>query len=131
MTTSNMSLPTPTGDIFEWDPDSTYVRKPPYFDGMTIEPAPVTDVEGARVLAKLGDSVTTDHISPAGSIRPDSPAGRYLIEHGVDRRLLPRAQRAARRPCGQGSAAPSGGVGDRRRQGRRRLGIGADGIEVP
>ena len=80
------SLPTPTGDTFDWDPESTYVRKPPYFDGMQREPAPVTDVTGARVLAKLGDSVTTDHISPAGSIKADSPAGRYLTEHGVDRR---------------------------------------------
>jgi aconitate hydratase A / 2-methylisocitrate dehydratase len=80
------SLPTPTGEIFTWDPESTYVRKPPYFDGMSADPAPVTDVEGARVLAKLGDSVTTDHISPAGSIRADSPAGRYLAEHGVDKR---------------------------------------------
>ncbi len=79
------SLPTPTGSTFEWDPDSTYVRKPPYFDGMPAEPAPVTDVVGARVLASLGDSVTTDHISPAGSIKADSPAGRYLAEHGVAR----------------------------------------------
>jgi aconitate hydratase len=80
------SLPTPTGDTFEWDADSTYVRKPPYFDGMAASPAPVTDISGARVLAKLGDSVTTDHISPAGSIKADSPAGRYLTEHGVDRK---------------------------------------------
>jgi len=80
------SLPTPAGDTFAWDPDSTYVRRPPYFEGMTREPEPVTDITGARVLAKLGDSVTTDHISPAGSIKPDSPAGRYLAEHGVDRR---------------------------------------------
>jgi aconitate hydratase len=80
------SLPTPAGDTFAWDPDSTYVRKPPYFDGMGAEPAPVTDLAGARVLARLGDSVTTDHISPAGSIKPDSPAGRYLTEHGVDKR---------------------------------------------
>jgi aconitate hydratase len=80
------SLPTPTGDTFAWSPDSTYVRKPPYFEGMTASPAPVTDIADARVLAKLGDSVTTDHISPAGSIKPDSPAGRYLSEHGVDRR---------------------------------------------
>ena len=79
------NLPTPTGEVFAWDPDSTYVRRPPYFDGMPREPAPVTDVEGARVLAKLGDSVTTDHISPAGSIQADSPAGRYLAEHGVQR----------------------------------------------
>ena len=77
------SLPTPTGDTFTWDPDSTYVRKPPYFDGMAAEPAPVTDIAGARVLAKLGDSVTTDHISPAGAIKRDSPAGRYLTDHGV------------------------------------------------
>jgi aconitate hydratase A / 2-methylisocitrate dehydratase len=79
------SLPTPTGDTFAWDGESTYVRKPPYFDGMAADPEPVSDVEGARVLAKLGDSVTTDHISPAGSIRPDSPAGKYLAEHGVAR----------------------------------------------
>jgi len=79
------SLPTPTGDTFAWDPESTYVRKPPYFDGMPAEPAQVTDISGARVLVMLGDSVTTDHISPAGSIRADSPAGRYLTEHGVAR----------------------------------------------
>ncbi len=80
------SLPTPTGDVFEWDAESTYVRKPPYFDAMPAEPSPVTDVAGARVLLKLGDSVTTDHISPAGSIKADSPAGKYLTEHGVERR---------------------------------------------
>ncbi len=80
------SLPTPTGETFTWDPDSTYVRKPPYFDGMAATPASVTDITDARVLAKLGDSVTTDHISPAGSIKADSPAGRYLTEHGVDKR---------------------------------------------
>jgi aconitate hydratase len=80
------SLPTPTGDTFAWDPESTYVRKPPYFDGMQREPAPVTDIAGARVLAKLGDSVTTDHISPAGAIKTDSPAGKYLAEHGIERR---------------------------------------------
>jgi aconitate hydratase len=80
------SLPTPTGDTFAWDADSTYVRKPPYFEGMTAAPEPVRDIVGGRVLAKLGDSVTTDHISPAGSIKPDSPAGRYLSEHGVERR---------------------------------------------
>jgi aconitate hydratase len=79
------SLETPTGDTFSWDPKSTYVRKPPYFDGMSMEPTPVTDITGARVLAKLGDSVTTDHISPAGSIKADSPAGKYLTEHGVSR----------------------------------------------
>ena len=80
------SLPTPEGDTFAWDADSTYVRKPPYFDGMQLEPSPVTDISGARVLARLGDSVTTDHISPAGSIKADSPAGTYLAEHGVDRK---------------------------------------------
>ncbi|RCG30536.1 aconitate hydratase [Sphaerisporangium album] len=78
------SLPIPTGDTFEWDPASTYVRKAPYFDGMPSEPEPVTDIAGARVLALLGDSVTTDHISPAGSIKSDSPAGRYLKENGVE-----------------------------------------------
>jgi aconitate hydratase A / 2-methylisocitrate dehydratase len=80
------SLPTPEGETFAWDAESTYVRKPPYFEGMQPQPAPVTDVTGARVLALLGDSVTTDHISPAGSIKVDSPAGLYLAEHGVDRR---------------------------------------------
>jgi aconitate hydratase len=79
------SLPTPTGDTFAWDADSTYVRKPPYFEGMGATADPVADIAGARVLALLGDSVTTDHISPAGAIKPDSPAGRYLVEHGVDR----------------------------------------------
>ncbi|CAL9557910.1 Aconitate hydratase A [Streptomyces sp. enrichment culture] len=80
------ALPVPTGDTFEWDPESTYVRKPPYFEGMQMEPAPVEDISGARVLAKLGDSVTTDHISPAGAIKADTPAGKYLTEHGVERR---------------------------------------------
>lgn len=80
------SLPVPTGNTFEWDTESTYVRKPPYFEGMEMEPAPVTDIAGARVLAKLGDSVTTDHISPAGAIKADTPAGKYLTEHGVERR---------------------------------------------
>ncbi|PKQ26223.1 MAG: aconitate hydratase AcnA [Actinobacteria bacterium HGW-Actinobacteria-4] len=80
------SLPTPDSQVFEWDADSTYVRKPPYFDGMTMQPARVEDIEGARVLALLGDSVTTDHISPAGAIKADSPAGRYLADHGVERR---------------------------------------------
>jgi aconitate hydratase len=79
-------LPTPEGATFAWDPKSTYVRKPPYFEGMGATPDPVTDIFGARVLAKLGDSVTTDHISPAGSIKADSPAGAYLAEHGVDRK---------------------------------------------
>jgi aconitate hydratase len=80
------ALPTPEGALFAWDTGSTYVRRPPYFDGMTAEPAPVEDVAGARCLVMLGDSVTTDHISPAGAIKPDSPAGRYLLEHGVERR---------------------------------------------
>jgi aconitate hydratase len=79
------SLDTPSGEIFAWDANSTYVRKPPYFDGMPRQPEPVTDIEQARVLAKLGDSVTTDHISPAGSIKPDSPAGKYLLANGVER----------------------------------------------
>ena len=80
------SLPTPTGETFDWDGESTYVRKPPYFDNMPADPVPVVDVTDARVLLKLGDSVTTDHISPAGSIKGDSPAGKYLTEHGVERR---------------------------------------------
>ena len=80
------SLPVPTGDTFTWDGASTYVRRPPYFEGMGDKPEPVTDIHGARVLAMLGDSVTTDHISPAGAIKTDSPAGRYLTEHGVERR---------------------------------------------
>ncbi|MFN4847605.1 MAG: aconitate hydratase AcnA [Rhodoluna sp.] len=78
-------IPTPTGDTFSWDLKSTYVRKPPYFEGMTMTPDPVMGITGARVLAKLGDSVTTDHISPAGSIKVDSPAGKYLTDHGVSR----------------------------------------------
>ncbi|SJM65800.1 Aconitate hydratase [Gulosibacter sp. 10] len=80
------SIPTPTGSTFEWDSESTYVRKPPYFEGMQLELTPVQDIENARVLVKLGDSTTTDHISPAGSIAAASPAGRYLAEHGVERR---------------------------------------------
>jgi len=80
------SLETPDGDTFAWDESSTYVRKPPYFDGMPDEPVPVEDVSGARVLVKVGDSVTTDHISPAGAIKKDSPAGKYLAEHGVGQR---------------------------------------------
>ncbi|HEY6054420.1 MAG TPA: aconitate hydratase AcnA, partial [Gaiellaceae bacterium] len=80
------SLPTPEGDLFAWDPDSTYVRLPPYFEGMSHEPEIVEDVVGARCLVMVGDSVTTDHISPAGSIKPDSPAGLYLKEHGIERK---------------------------------------------
>ena len=79
------SLDTPTGKTFEWDPHSTYVRKPPYFENMPATPTPVVDITGARVLAILGDSVTTDHISPAGNIKADSPAGKYLEAHGVAR----------------------------------------------
>jgi aconitate hydratase len=79
------SLDTPTGNTFEWDKKSTYVRKPPYFDGMPKQPKAVTDIKGARVLAVLGDSVTTDHISPAGNIKADSPAGKYLAENGIDK----------------------------------------------
>lgn len=79
-------LPTPEGNTFAWDTESTYVRKPPYFEGMPENPEPVADIEGARVLLKLGDSVTTDHISPAGAIKKDSPAGKYLAEHGVEQR---------------------------------------------
>jgi aconitate hydratase A / 2-methylisocitrate dehydratase len=79
-------LPVPEGDLFAWDPESTYVRLPPYFDGMSHEPGVVEDVAGARCLVRVGDSVTTDHISPAGSIKPDSPAGHYLVEHGVERK---------------------------------------------
>lgn len=80
------NLPTPSGNTFEWDADSTYVRKPPYFEGMSADPEPVTDIKGARVLALLGDSVTTDHISPAGAIKPETPAAKYLDEHGVQRK---------------------------------------------
>ncbi|MBG7587484.1 aconitate hydratase AcnA [Rothia kristinae] len=80
------SLDTPTGDTFEWDEESTYVRKPPYFEGMAMDPEPVEDIHGARVLLKLGDSVTTDHISPAGSFKTDTPAGQYLTSHGVQRK---------------------------------------------
>jgi aconitate hydratase len=79
-------LPVPHGDLFAWDPNSTYVRRPPYFDGMSREPRRVEDFAGARCLVMIGDSVTTDHISPAGAIRPDSPAGKYLIDHGVERK---------------------------------------------
>ena len=80
------ALPVPEGDLFSWDPDSTYVRHPPYFEGMEAEPGAVEDIEGARCLVMVGDSVTTDHISPAGAIKLDSPAGRYLQEHGVERK---------------------------------------------
>jgi aconitate hydratase len=79
-------LPVPEGDLFAWEPNSTYVRRPPYFGGMSREPGTVEDVAGARCLVMVGDSVTTDHISPAGAIKPDSPAGKYLVEHGVERK---------------------------------------------
>ncbi len=77
------ALPVPTGDRFNWEADSTYVRRPPFLEGLSMQPKPLTDISGARVLAVLGDSITTDHISPAGNIKADSPAGKYLIEHGV------------------------------------------------
>src|SRR5699024_1891077 len=79
-------LDTSEGNIFQWDPESTYVRKPPYFEGMALELERVEDVSGARVLLKLGDSVTTDHISQAGAFKSDTPAGKYLLEHGVARK---------------------------------------------
>src|SRR6202789_163225 len=78
------SLPVPKGETYAWEKDSTYIRQAPYFDDMALEPSSVEDIKGARVLAVLGDSVTTDHISPAGSIKKDGPAGKYLIAHGVD-----------------------------------------------
>jgi aconitate hydratase len=80
------ALPVPTGDLYEWNPSSTYIANPPYFVGMTIAPSPVTEIAGARVLALLGDSITTDHISPAGNIKKDSPAGKYLLDHGVEQK---------------------------------------------
>jgi aconitate hydratase len=78
------TLPVPTGDRFDWDADSTYIRRPPFLEGLKMEPTPPGDIHGARVLALLGDSITTDHISPAGSIKADSPAGKYLQAHGVE-----------------------------------------------
>ncbi len=82
------SLPTPKGDLFEWNEDSTYIKRAPYFEDMPEQPAPITDIHGARCLVKFGDSITTDHISPAGEIKPDSPAGRYLVDHGVEKRAF-------------------------------------------
>src|SRR5262249_41288871 len=79
-------LEIPSGDLYGWDDDSTYIRQPPYFEGMSREPTAVEDIHGARCLVSIGDSVTTDHISPAGSIKLDSPAGVYLTEHGVERK---------------------------------------------
>jgi len=81
-------LTIPSGNLYDWEPDSTYVRLPPYFDGMPREPEPVADIHGAHALVVLGDSVTTDHISPAGAIRPESPAGKYLLDHAVERRAF-------------------------------------------
>ncbi len=95
------------GDLYEWDEASTYVKNPPYFTDMGVEPAPVAPIENARVLAVLGDSITTDHISPAGSIKPDSPAGRYLIERGVERGRLQFLRRPARERRGDGPRARS------------------------
>ena len=80
------SLPTPHGPVYAWDPNSTYVREPPFFEALEPQPAPPSDIVGARCLVRVGDSITTDHISPAGAIKPDSPAGRYLIERGVEQR---------------------------------------------
>jgi aconitate hydratase len=80
------SLSVPEGDLYKWDPKSTYVKHPPYFENMSAQPPPVTDIQGARVLVLLGDSITTDHISPAGSIKLQSPAGKYLLEHGVQQK---------------------------------------------
>src|SRR4051795_11373962 len=82
------ALPVPEGDLYDWSEESTYIRRPPFFEGMPREPEPLPDVEGARCLVSLGDSVTTDHISPAGSIKPESPAGEWLLEHGVERRFF-------------------------------------------
>ena len=79
------ALAIPTGELYEWQDDSTYVRRPPFFDGMSAEPGSIEDIVGARCLVKLGDSITTDHISPAGAIQPDSPAGHYLVENGIER----------------------------------------------
>lgn len=78
------TLPIPEGDLYQWEGESTYVKHPPYFEGMTRSPDPVEDIRGAKVLAVLGDSITTDHISPAGTIKADSPAGKYLMEHGIE-----------------------------------------------
>ena len=94
------ALPIPAGDRYAWDPASTYIAKPPFFEGLAREPAPVDDIVGARVLAVLGDSVTTDHISPAGSIAPWSPAGTWLQEHGVGAARVQLVRRPARPPRG-------------------------------
>ena len=96
-------VPTTNAVTYDWDPTSTYVKLPPYFDGLTMEPGVVTDFSGARVLAKLGDSVTTDHISPAGNIRASSPAGRYLIDGGVAPGRLQQLRHAPREPRDHGA----------------------------
>ena len=111
------SLEVPSGELFEWDPRSTYVRRPPFFDEMPAEPVPPEDIERARVLAVLGDSVTTDHISPAGSIKRDGPAASYLNEHHVEAARLQLVRRPPRQPRGDDardvrehpSAQPAGG----------------------
>ena len=115
------TLPVPKGDLYEWDPKSTYVKNPPYFVDMTVEPPPVAPIEKARVLAVLGDSITTDHISPAGSIKADSPAGRYLIERGVSVGRFQLVWSAAGQRRGDGPRhvrqhppAEPAGAGDRR-----------------
>ena len=97
------ALDTPEGELYAWDDDSTYVRLPPYFDGMPREPEPVADIEGARCLVMLGDSVTTDHISPAGAIRPDSPAGKYLDRARRRAARVQLVRRAPRQPRGDGA----------------------------
>ena len=97
------AVETATGDTFSWDHDSTYVLRPTFLEGLTMTPAPVTGVTGARVLAKLGDSVTTDHISPAGNISPSTPAGRYLADHGVEPGRLQLLRDPAGQPRGDGA----------------------------
>ncbi len=86
------------GETYGWPAQSTYIQNPPYFTGMTMTPVPPGDIDGARALAVFGDSITTDHISPAGAIKPDSPAGRYLLDHGVSRGRVQQLRRAARQP---------------------------------
>src|SRR5205823_10322323 len=117
-------LDVPTGERFAWDEASTYVRLPPYFDGLSVDPAPVTDISGARVLALLGDSVTTDHISPAGAIKRDSPAGLYLQEHGVQ----PRDFNSYGSRRGNHEVMMRGTFANIRL--RNRLGQGVDGLET-
>ena len=122
------ALPVPEGQLFRWEPDSTYVRQPPYFEGMSREPGIVPDVVDARVLVWLGDSVTTDHISPAGSIKADSPAGAYLVEHGVERKDFNSYGARARQPRGDGARH----VRERPppQQARPRLGGDVDGARA-